>query len=216
VIALGIFYVLYKTRIEDRVLQAGSLFMIGVGTYIYYSENVLETIFGPLVPYLTRGNVEATTKLTGRIPLWQVLFEQVGQHPWLGAGFAAFWSPINIAQVGSSEVSEAPSAHNGYLEELLNTGVVGLAILLAFCLGTLTLVRRRARRGDPLAWLVFLFMVFYLLLNTTNALTQEYFQPPFVIILMALGLMASRPATDPPTTPRAPAAARERDDAPSG
>ena len=216
VIALGIFYVLYKTRIEDRVLQAGSLFMIGVGTYIYYSENVLETIFGPLVPYLTRGNVEATTKLTGRIPLWQVLFEQVGQHPWLGAGFAAFWSPINIAQVGSSEVSEAPSAHNGYLEELLNTGVVGLAILLAFCLGTLTLVRRRARRGDPLAWLVFLFMVFYLLLNTTNALTQEYFQPPFVIILMALGLMASRPATDPPTTPRAPAAARERDDAPPG
>jgi hypothetical protein len=59
-------------------------------------------------------------------------------------------------------------------------------------------------------------MVFYLLLNTTNALTQEYFQPPFVIILMALGLMASRPATDPPTTPWAPAAARERDDAPPG
>ena len=65
--------------------------------------------------------------------------------------------------------------------------------------------------GDPLGWLVFLFMVFYLLLNLTNALTQEYFQPPFVIILLALGLMASRPATDPPTSPRAPAPARKRD-----
>jgi O-antigen ligase len=216
VIALGIFYVFYKTRIEDRVLQAGSLFMIGVGTYIYYSENVLETIFGPLVPYLTRGNVEATSKLTGRIPLWQTLIGEVGQHPWLGAGFAAFWSPLNISQVGSSEVSALPSAHNGYLEELLNTGVVGLAILLAFCLGTLTVARRRARGGDPLGWLVFLFVVFYLLLNMTNALTQEYFQPPFVIILVALGLMASRPATDPPTTPRAPAAARRRGDAPAG
>ena len=42
-------------------------------------------------------------------------------------------------------------------------------------------------------------MVFYLLLNLTNALTQEYFQPPFVIILMALGLMASGPAPDPAT-----------------
>ena len=211
IIALAIFYLFYKTRIEDRVLQAGTLFMIGVGTYIYYSENVLETIFGPLIPYLTRGNVQATENLTGRVPLWQALIEQVWQHPWLGAGFAAFWSPTHISELASTAVSGRASAHNGYLEELLNTGVVGLTILLAFCLGTLTVALRRARRGDPLGWLVFLFMVFYLLLNLTNALTQEYFQPPFVIILLALGLMASRPATDPPTSPRVPAPARKRD-----
>jgi uncharacterized membrane protein len=53
--------------------------------------------------------------------------------------------------------------------------------------------------------LVFLFMVFYLLLNLTNALTQEYFQPPFVVILVALGLMASGPVVDPPrSTDRPP------------
>jgi O-antigen ligase len=177
------------------------LFMIGVGTYIYYSENVLETIFGPLVPYLTRGNVQATENLTGRVPLWQALVEQVWQHPWLGAGFAAFWSPTHISELASTAVSGRASAHNGYLEELLNTGVVGLIILLAFCLGTLTLALTRGRRGDPLGWLVFLFMVFYLLLNLTNALTQEYFQPPFVLILVALGLMASGPAPDPATSP---------------
>jgi O-antigen ligase len=199
-LALGIFYIFYKTSIRDRVLQAGLLFMIGVGTYIYYSENVLQTIFGPLVPYLTRGNLQATEHLTGRLPLWQALFEYVLQHPWLGAGFAAFWNPFNMAQLGSWQLT---SAHNGYLEEVLNTGVVGLIILLAFCLGTLTVALRQGRRGDPLGWLVFLFMVFYLLLNITNALTQEYFQPPFVIILMALGLMASGPATDPATSPSA-------------
>jgi len=202
-IALGIFYLFYKTSIRDRVLQAGLLFMIGVGTYIYYSENVLRTIFGPLVPFLVRGNVEATENLSGRIPLWQVLVEQVWQHPWLGAGFAAFWSLENVSQLGSSDVLGRASAHNGYLEELLNTGAVGLTILLAFCLATLTIALRRARRGDPLGWLVFLFMVFYLLLNLTSALTQEYFQPPFVIILVALGLMASGSATAPATPPRA-------------
>ena len=197
-LTLGIFYIFYKTSIRDRVLQAGLLLVIGVGTYIYYSENVLQTIFGPLVPYLSRGNVQATENLTGRIPLWQALVEQVWQHPWLGEGFAAFWSPLNVAQLGSWDLT---SAHNGYLEELLNTGVVGLTLLLAFCLGTLTVALRRARRGDPLGWLVFLFVVFYLLLNITNALTQEYFQPPFVIILVALGLMASGPAPDPATSP---------------
>ena len=202
-LALGIFYLIYKTSIRDRVLQAGTLFVIGVGTYIYYSENVLQTILGPLVPYLTRGNLEATESLTGRVPLWQALIDQIGQHPWVGAGFAAFWSPLNLARMGSSEVSGAPSAHNGYLEEVLNTGVVGFTLLLAFCLSTLTVALRRARKGDALGWLVFLLMVFYLLLNLTNALTQEYFQPPFVIILVALGLMASGPAVGPPTPTRA-------------
>src|SRR5215210_1298018 len=55
--------------------------MLALG--IYYLENVLETIFGPLVPYLTRGNVQATENLTGRVPLWQALIEQIWQHPWL-------------------------------------------------------------------------------------------------------------------------------------
>jgi hypothetical protein len=41
ILALGIFYLFYKTSIRDRILQAGSLFVVGVGTYIYYSENVL-------------------------------------------------------------------------------------------------------------------------------------------------------------------------------
>jgi O-antigen ligase len=202
ILALGIFYLFYKTSIRDRVLQAGVLFMICIGTYIYYSENVLQNIFGPLVPYLTRGNVEATENLTGRIPLWQALIEQVWQHPWLGAGFAAFWSPVHISELASTAVSGRSSAHNGYLEELVNTGVVGLTILLAFCLGTLTVALRRGRRGDPLGWLVFLFMVFYLLLNLTNALTQEYFQPPFVLILVGLGWVASGLAPDPPSSPR--------------
>ena len=44
-------------------------------------------------------------------------------------------------------------------------------------------------------------MVFYLLLNLTNALTQEYFQPPFVVILLALGLMASGPEKGPSPLP---------------
>jgi uncharacterized membrane protein len=49
---------------------------------------------------------------------------------------------------------------------------------------------------------LFLFVVFYLLLNLTNALTQEYFQPPFVLILLTLGLLASGPEPDAGGSPR--------------
>jgi O-antigen ligase len=209
-VALGIFYLSYRTRIRDRVLQAGLLLIICLGTYIYYSENVLETIFGPLAEYLSRGNVEATGKLTGRVPLWQAVVEEVVQRPWLGAGFAAFWGSLDVLNSFAVQDFLVPSAHNGYLEELLGTGAVGLTILLVFCLAVLTAVRRQARRGDPLAWLVFLYMVYYLLLNLTNALTQEYFEPVFVIVLIALGLMASKPATVQPVLPRAPDATPEQ------
>ena len=214
-IALGVFYLFGKTRVQDRVLQVGLLLVIGVGTYLFYSENVLETTFGPLVEYLTRGNTEATTNLTGRVPLWEALIEEVGERPWLGAGFSAYWGSLGILNSFQVQDLVAPSAHNGYLEELLNTGVVGLTILLAFCLSTLGTVRRRAQRGDPLGWLVFLYMIYFLLLNLTNAITQEYFEPVIVISLTILGLMASRPVTDPAISPEASSASPELGNGPS-
>ncbi len=203
VVALAIFYLFCKVRVQDRVLQVGLLLVIGAGTYVYYSAGVL----GWLVPYLTRGSTKAAATLTGRVPLWQVLIEEVGQRPWLGAGFAAFWGSPNSFRV---EQLTAPSAHNGYLEELLNTGVVGLAILLTFFFCAMVVVGRRGRSGDPLGWLAFLFLTFYLLLNTTNALIQDYAEVPFMIILVILGLMASKPITNPPISRRAPGVARGR------
>jgi hypothetical protein len=64
-LALIIFYLFYKTRLQDRILQAGLLLAIGIGMYIHYSKGV----FASLVRYLIRGSVETTTSLTGRIPL---------------------------------------------------------------------------------------------------------------------------------------------------
>jgi len=187
-LAFVIFYLFYKSRIRDRVLQAALLLMISIGTYVYYSEG----IFGWLVPYLTRGSTETTESLTGRVPLWEVLLPYVGQNPLLGAGFAAFWSPDNLYQIQLITGFPWVSAHNGYLEELLNTGLVGLALLLVFCFYALVVGVRTARRGDPFGWLAFLFVLYYLLLNLTNALIQQYLEIPLIIVLVMLSLMSSK------------------------
>ncbi len=203
-LALAIFYLLYKSRLQDRILQAGTMLVIGLGAYLSYSGG----IFAPLVPYLARGNVEATTKLSGRIPLWEILIPQIGQRPWLGAGFAAFWSSEKLLQVERAYGKSVHSAHNGFLEEVLNTGIVGLAILLLFCICAIAVARRRARLGDSFGWLAFLFVVLYLLLNVTSALVQEAPEIPFMIIVVILGLMASKRTT--PTPRRAAGAVRGR------
>lgn len=208
VLALAIFYLSYKARLRDRVMQAGLLLVIGIGTYVYYSEG----IFGWLVPYLARGNVQSTENLTGRLPLWEVLIPEFVKHPWIGVGFAAFWNPANVYRIEELVGFPAVSAHNGFLEELLNTGVVGLGILLTFFACAMAIVIRRARQGDPFGWLAFLFMLFYLLLNLTNALIQEYLEVPLIVILGMLGVMSSQPIPDPPNPQRAPEIPRRQVD----
>jgi exopolysaccharide production protein ExoQ len=205
-LALGIFYLFYSKRIQDRLVQVGLLLVIGLGIYLYGTTD----IFAPVIPYLTFGDEEALMSLTGRVPLWDFLLAEVGKHPFLGAGFSAFWNPQTIYQVEQLAGWAAPSAHNGFLEELLNTGAVGLVILLVFCFYTMAVVKKQARRGDPFGWLVFLFLIFYLLLNLTSSLIQDYNQVPFMLILAMLGVMASRPTSSLQTPQRTPGAVRER------
>jgi O-antigen ligase len=100
------------------------------------------------------------------------------------------------------------SAHNGFLEEVLNTGIVGLAFLLMFCVCAVAVAMRRARMGDPFGWLAFVFVVLYLLLNVTSALVQEAPEIPFMMILVTLGLMANK--RKPPAPRRAAGAVRGR------
>jgi O-antigen ligase len=206
-LALVIFYLIYKARLRDRVLQAGLLVVIGIGTYVYRSEGVL----GWLAPYLVRGSAETTTVLTGRLPLWQVLLPEFEQQPWLGAGFAAFWNPEQVYQVEQITGFPWANAHNGFLDGVLNTGVVGLALLLTCQICAMVVVVRRARRGDPLGWLAFLFLLYYLLQNLTVTLMPQDLEFLFMIIVAILGLMGSQPETHSPTPPTgAPGAARGR------
>jgi hypothetical protein len=205
-LALIIFYIFFKVRVQDRILQAALLLVIGLGNYLYRSEGVYDV----LVPYLTRGNVEATMELTGRVALWEFATSAIEKHPWIGVGFAAFWNPADLAWVQRFLGWPVVSAHNGYVDMLLGTGAIGLAILLTFCLCTMVVVLGRARRGDPLGWLLFLILTFYLLQNLTVSVFTEFLDVPLIVILAMLGLMASRSSTNTSDLPAVPGLSKER------
>jgi hypothetical protein len=97
-------------------LQIGAVLVAALGGYVYCAQDVLD----PIILYLARGDIEYTTSLSNRLPLWDVFLAELEKHPWTGAGFAAFWSPENCAWLELIIVRSAVSAHNGYLEELLN------------------------------------------------------------------------------------------------
>lgn len=76
--------------------------------------------------------------LTGRTEIWEILSEHIREHPFLGTGYAAYWTAGPVMGTDSYEFvrrmgSFYPgSAHNGYLEIVNDLGWVGLACLLAY------------------------------------------------------------------------------------
>jgi exopolysaccharide production protein ExoQ len=82
-----------------------------------------------LVPALEALGKDAT--LTGRVPLWALVDEQISSHPLFGFGYQAFWTPGNFDawHIWEAIGWMAPHSHNGFRETLLSLGLVGLLSL---------------------------------------------------------------------------------------
>lgn len=72
---------------------------------------------------------------TGRLPLWEAIWQQILQYYWFGYGFGAFWDIDGAANsLGFSPsigwLGSVGQAHNGYLDLFLQTGLIGLVLAL--------------------------------------------------------------------------------------
>ncbi|MGB3512761.1 MAG: O-antigen ligase family protein [Microcoleaceae cyanobacterium] len=89
--------------------------------------------------------------LTGRTPLWSYLFaEKIPKRPWLGYGFHGFWQPWRgadnpaanhisgeLRMPSGSGYWNPPHSHNGFVEIILDLGLIGFA---AFALSFFTVL----------------------------------------------------------------------------
>jgi len=94
-------------------------------------------LVGGAIATLFFGNAESILSalgrdltLTGRTEIWGIVLEKIGEHPWLGYGYKAFW----LGWGGESEDIwrelkwEVPHAHNGFVDLSLDLGLLGVAI----------------------------------------------------------------------------------------
>jgi exopolysaccharide production protein ExoQ len=131
--------------------------------------------------------------LSGRVELWAELQHYVDARPVLGYGFGAFWNPDNLHQV-QEVISWAPVvAHNGYIDEVLATGLIGGALSVLFWLAAVVVALASARdRRDDFAALVLCWTLLFLLLNWGDSIMQLYFRFPFYVALSGLFALATR------------------------
>jgi len=135
-----------------------------------------------VVGTLLAGNYDAVLNLlgrdatlTGRTPLWALMWDMIRLRPWFGYGYGGFWLQWNPP---SRDIWRAsmwtggwlpPNAHNGFIDLLADLGFVGLATFLISFGSNLVRSLRLVRQG-PSAVNLFplLFLYLYLLANVTE------------------------------------------------
>ena len=106
--------------------------------------------------------------LTGRTDIWDFVHFEIAKRPLLGWGYRSVWlvgpdSPVLADATGW--VRQMPSAHNGYLDTILDTGHIGLVVFLVFIFTTLHAIGRVANRDPARAWVLLSIALFIILEN---------------------------------------------------
>lgn len=136
--------------------------------------------------------VGRSADLNGRVVLWIVVSNAILDKPFLGYGYQAFWRGYEGA---SGEIWERMGqfhyySHNGFLEILLGTGLLGLAtMLIALTLygkEALALLRNDHSIDGVWPWAFFLYTVGSNLLE--GSLMKPNYLPWFLYTITALSL----------------------------
>jgi exopolysaccharide production protein ExoQ len=162
--------------------------LISVILYSFITSNA-DTIAGIFDKDLT---------FTGRTDLWPLVIDKIEQQPWLGHGFGAFWNGLDgpSRYIWSAIRFDAPNSHNGYLDLLLELGIIGFLIyvtqFLICCFRAITYIRFN-RTADGL-WpsLLLLYIVLSNLTESGLLLQNNFFLTLQLSVFLSLGLVENK------------------------
>lgn len=157
-------------------------------------------------PDLFFGLLGKDSSLTGRTDIWAAVLRQVEHRPLVGYGFGAVWTdPWGPAWFIRHEVKwEAPTAHNGWLDVLLQLGAVGLALCAVHFLASTVAAGLRLFRGGPESgWTVPFVAVFGLLSVSESTLIQYNGLPWMLYVMLTAKLFETGGLAAARATPRA-------------
>ncbi|WP_375503174.1 O-antigen ligase family protein [uncultured Nostoc sp.] len=109
-----------KTNYKLQVIMITSALMLLIIFSILLVNNA-ETVVGTSGKDLT---------FNGRSDLWELVMSKILERPWLGYGYSGFWTS-NAASKLRATYEWASNAHNGFLELLLELGLLGFLTFAA-------------------------------------------------------------------------------------
>lgn len=121
--------------------------------------------------------VNKDVSLTGRIPLWQTVFEIGLERIFVGYGYGSFWlgwGGPESASVWQAVNWKPPNAHNGYLDVWLQLGFIGFAIFVWMIYRLLTSFSIKFISHNNFAKLMFLLTLFILMKNVFDTVVPTH------------------------------------------
>jgi len=114
--------------------------------------------------------------LTGRIPVWEFSWWLFRQEPLWGSGFDAIWTYAGGSSLYDALGWRLTDSHNGYLDLLVQTGLIGALLYGAVLCLTTTTALRLMLSGHPKSLeqaMIALFALLQWLINLTSSQTTE-------------------------------------------
>ena len=143
--------------------------------------------------------------LTGRTLIWEALMRRVAERPMTGYGFSAFWvvDSIPAREIRLETQWPVPSAHNGWIDLLVQLGwpgaiFVGAVMLVSAILVIVRLNGMGAREGY---WSI-AYLTVFTALSLSESVLLTHANLPWILMLAIM----SRAMTYDPIPVRAPLA----------
>ncbi|RYZ23990.1 MAG: O-antigen ligase family protein [Chitinophagaceae bacterium] len=193
---VAIIFVAYRIRFLMRPLF---YCIIGLGLLVPNLSRIMGTTD------VTLGNTNRDLTFTGRTDLWDVIRSDLSSQNRTNFGFGSggYWLPedeFNPFSHATDLTWFAGQAHNGYMDVMVNTGIVGVALLLLFLFTSIGSLFHRVPWSQPVAYFLFLIVLFN---NITEAsmLREKHFY--FVLLMVVYWYIFLQPqeATEPEVQP---------------
>jgi len=187
-VGIALFYALTAKRKRLIMVSVAAVFCGLCLAYILFGDQM--SALAQSSVSLGRADSDLYT-LTGRTYVWSECIREVSKHPLIGYGYGGFWSPDRLYAFIESQ--GLASAHSGYLEVVLDLGLVGLLIyVLIFLMAVKTSVFHYMRSTAveyAFASAVLLLFCASLLMMSALPLSQV---PTFLsfVLLARLGFVA--------------------------
>lgn len=178
-------YLHMHSLVQSRVAR-GSLTLV----MLLFTGIAIETILNESGAILSLLGKSPT--LSARTGIWEFVTFLWLQRPMTGYGFGAVWSDDSQMRIFIQETLRNPAAthaHNGYLDIVLQTGIIGAvcfcAILLSGLIGSWRLINSHDDVATRLPFALLAFMLFY------NVAESRFYNPAGWAVIIILSVLAS-------------------------
>jgi O-antigen ligase len=178
---------LFALRLKSVRMRLNQLEIYVAGVALLFI--FLDTVFDLRGAFFQSLNRDAT--LTGRTDIWRLVLA-ANVNPLIGSGFYSFWLGNGSQALVDEGYQHLTQAHNGYLETYLNSGLIGVGLLVLLLASAYRRIRKDLLTGSDYARVMFILFIIGIVYNWTEAAFNRL-TPLWLILILAL--------TEPPKLP---------------